>query len=111
MVSWNSRHQTLITLSNCEAEYIAACEASQELVWLCKLLASIGYCQPIATPLLCDNNSAITVSSNPIFHAKLKHTLVKYKYVHKRVDDGQLYLHCVSSKDNVTDAFTNTLTC
>ena len=73
MVSWSSRQQKHVTLLTCKAEYIAASKASQELIWLRHLLAGLDLRQPTASPLLCDNNSAITLSSDPAFHTKLKH--------------------------------------
>ena len=94
-----------MTLSTCEAEYVAAVEASQELAWLRELLAGIGYRQTTASPLLCDNNGAIVVSSDPAFHTKLKHTPIKYLFMWERVAQGQIYLWHVASKDNVADAF------
>ncbi len=35
VVSWSSKQQSTITTSSTHAEYIAATEASKELVWLC----------------------------------------------------------------------------
>jgi hypothetical protein len=34
MISWQSRKQSSIALSTAEAEYIAACSASCEAIWL-----------------------------------------------------------------------------
>lgn len=109
MISWHSCHQSLITLSTCEAEYVAASEASQELVWLCKLLAGLNLRQLTASSLLCDNNGVIMLSSNPTFHSKLKHTPIKYNYMWECVQDGQIHLYCVPTKQNVADAFTKSL--
>ena len=110
VISWASRHQSLVTLSTCEAEYVTACEASQELVWLCQLLASLHHRQATASPLMCDNNGTIVLSGNPAFHSKLKHTQIKYKFLRERVNDGQVYLPCVLSQDNIADLFTKALT-
>jgi hypothetical protein len=41
MISWQSRKQSSIALNTAEAEYIAACSASCEAIWLRKLLT--GY--------------------------------------------------------------------
>ena len=38
VISWFSRNQSYVTLSTTEAEYVAACSASCEAVWLRKLL-------------------------------------------------------------------------
>ena len=41
IIYWFSRKQTSVALSSAEAEYIAACMAAREAVWLRKLLASL----------------------------------------------------------------------
>ena len=41
MISWFSRKQSCVALSTGEAEYVAACSASCEAVWLRKLLSDI----------------------------------------------------------------------
>jgi hypothetical protein len=41
MISWFSRKQTSVAPSTVEAEYIAACSTSSEVVWLWKLLAGL----------------------------------------------------------------------
>ena len=41
MISWFSRKQTSIALSTTKAEYIAACSACSEAVWLHKMLAGL----------------------------------------------------------------------
>jgi hypothetical protein len=33
-VSWKSKKQSCVTLSSMEAEYMALCQASKELVWM-----------------------------------------------------------------------------
>jgi hypothetical protein len=38
MVSWSSMKQLRVALSTTEAEYVTACAASREAVWLRKLL-------------------------------------------------------------------------
>jgi hypothetical protein len=41
MTSWQSRKQSSIALSTTEAEYIVACSASREAIWLRKLLTRL----------------------------------------------------------------------
>ena len=38
-ISWSNRKQSYVALSTAEAEYVAACSASCEVVWLRKLLS------------------------------------------------------------------------
>ena len=41
-ISWLSKKQASVALSTAEAEYIALCATTQEVVWLRRLLAEVG---------------------------------------------------------------------
>ncbi|EOY32582.1 Uncharacterized protein TCM_040572 [Theobroma cacao] len=59
--SWNSYKQTLVAQSSVEAKYIAASAASNQAIWLRKVLADLRLSQCHPTPLLVDNKSAIAI--------------------------------------------------
>ncbi|XP_019431509.1 PREDICTED: uncharacterized protein LOC109338677 [Lupinus angustifolius] len=40
-ISWSSKNQEVVALSTCEAEYIAACNAACQGLWLTSLLAEL----------------------------------------------------------------------
>jgi hypothetical protein len=73
MISWQSRKQSIISLSTAEAEYIVACSASCEAIWLRKLLTGLFDLEMEATTILCDNQSCIKMTENPVFHDRSKH--------------------------------------
>jgi hypothetical protein len=106
MVTWGARSQKTVSLSSCEAEYIAACHATQELVWLRALLDGIRLTQVSPTPLLCDNQGSIVLSEDPSFHARVKHVDIKYHYIRERVAKKELILRYVEGTKNLADAFT-----
>lgn len=58
-ISWRSRMQTVPTYFTTEVEYVAAADATKEIVWLRKLLEDLQEKELNATPLLNDNTSAI----------------------------------------------------
>jgi hypothetical protein len=68
MISWQSRKQSSISLSTAEAEYIVACSASCEAIWLRKLLTGLFDLEMEATMILCDNQSCIKMTENLVFH-------------------------------------------
>jgi hypothetical protein len=78
MISWQSRKQSNIALSTTEAEYIAACSASCEAIWLRKLLTGLFDLEMEATTILCDNQSCIKMTENLVFHDKSKHIEIRY---------------------------------
>jgi len=109
MISWQSRKQSSIALSTTEAEYIAACSASCEAIWLRKLLTSLFDLEMEATTILCDNQSCIKMTENPVFHDKSKHIEIRYHYIRDMVQRGAIKLQYVSTDEQVVDVLTKPL--
>ena len=55
VISWLSRKQSSVALSTAEAEYMAACLASGEAVWLRKMISRLFDQEMDATCIWCDN--------------------------------------------------------
>ena len=65
-VSWLSKKQPIVTLSTCEAEYVALSTATQEAVWIKRLLSDFHVSQKQATVIMEDNQGAICIAKNPV---------------------------------------------
>jgi hypothetical protein len=74
-----------VALITTEVEYIAACDACTEVVWLRKLISGLFDQVSDSTVILCDNQSCVKLSENPMFHDRLKHIEIKYYYICDRV--------------------------
>jgi hypothetical protein len=61
MTSWKSRKKSIISLNKEEAEYIAACSASGEAIWIQMMLTNLFDLDMEATVILCDNHSCINM--------------------------------------------------
>ena len=59
--------------------------------------------------LYCDNTSAINISKNPMMHAKIKHIAIKYHYVRELVEDKQVKMEYIITKEQIAKIFTNPL--
>nr|GEY57424.1 retrovirus-related Pol polyprotein from transposon TNT 1-94 [Tanacetum cinerariifolium] len=66
-VSWMSRIQKCVTILTTKAEYMAIAEAGKELVWLKNFLEELDKAQTERV-LFCDNQSAIHLVKNLVFH-------------------------------------------
>ena len=95
MVSWLSINQTSVVLSTSEDEYIVACSAYSEAVWLCKLLTVLFNTEMDATDIYCDNESCIKLTKNLVFHDKSKHIEIKYHYIQDMVHRRTINLQYV----------------
>ena len=66
LVSWRNKKQDVVSRSSTKVEYRALVDTTCELVWLCWLLVDMD--TPQATPLYCDNRSAIYIAHNDVFY-------------------------------------------
>ncbi|UYV72852.1 hypothetical protein LAZ67_10000994, partial [Cordylochernes scorpioides] len=86
-VSWASQRQPIIALSTTESEYIAACSAAKELIWIRRLLQGIGCDITKETELYIDNQAAIKLVENPVFHKRTKHIDVRYHFIRSKHEE------------------------
>ena len=84
-VSWLSKKEATVALSTTEAEYVAPSTATQEAVWLRRLLADMGEPPEGPTEIYEDNQGAISIAKSPVGHARTKHIDIRYHFVRKRV--------------------------
>ena len=92
-----------------EAEYIVACSANCEAIWLRKLLTCLFDLEREATVILCDNQSCIKMTENHMFHDKSKHIEIRYHYIHEMVQRGAIKLQYVIMNEHVADVLTKPL--
>ena len=94
-----------------EAEYVAACEAVEEAVWLKKFLSdlSIVRIEQVPITLFCDNSGAVAQSKDPRNHKKGKHIERKYHIIRDIITRGEVVVAKIESANNLADPFTKTL--
>ena len=108
-ISWQSRHQPSVALSTMEAEFMAACAAAQEAVWLRQLLKE--FTCSIFNPIIIfeDNKACIDYTKNSTNHPRTKHIDTKYHFIRDLVQQDIIKLEPVKSADNIADIFTKPL--
>ena len=108
-ISWTTKRQSVVTTSSTEAEYIGQCNAGKEAVYLARTLKSIGY--GIDGPIIirADNQSAMKLAINPVFHPKSKHIDIQYHKIRELVENGEIKLNWIPTSDMVADGLTKPL--
>ncbi|XP_058456685.1 uncharacterized protein LOC131434052 [Malaya genurostris] len=108
-VAWRSHLQRCVTLSSMESEYVALCEASQELVWLRRVLEDLGEKQNCATCVWEDNQSCIQFVASERTTRRSKHIDTKVSYVKELYEQGKLQLSYCPTQDMAADILTKPL--
>ena len=67
-ISWKSKKQGIVSKSSSEAEYRVMASATSEITWLVRLLEELQVENLAPVTLHCDNQSAIHIGKNPVFH-------------------------------------------
>ena len=102
-ISWASNKQHTVSRSSTEAKYRALAITTAEIAWIRHIPL---YHAPM---IYCDNISVISLSTNPVFHAKSKHIKIDYHFVCERVTRGDLQVQHVSSAEQFADILTKGL--
>ena len=105
----SSRKQKTVALNTAEVEYIAACMTRCEVTWLRKLFSELFGHVLDTTVILCDNQSGIRLSENPVFHDRSKHTDIMYHFIWDMAQRGAVRLDHIGTDEQVVDILTKPL--
>jgi hypothetical protein len=108
LVSWSSKKQNSVALSTTEAEYIAASSCCAQILWMNATLKDFGI-KFKQVPLLCDNESAVKLTNNPVQHQRTKHIDVRHHFIRDRQQKGDICIESVGTDDQLADIFTKPL--
>lgn len=80
--------------------------AASEVTWAVRLLEDLGVTNLKPVTLHCDNQSALHIAKNPVFHERTKHIELDCHFTRDKVMEGLLQLTYLPTKSQLADVFT-----
>lgn len=108
-ISWKSNNQVSVSLSSAEAEYRSMRRVCVESAWLIRLLSELQVDNITPIPPKCDNQAAIYIAANPIYHERTKHIELDCHFVQEKLQASLISLFHVSTQQQLADVFTKPL--
>ncbi|KAH9650422.1 protein kinase domain-containing protein [Citrus sinensis] len=108
-ISWKTKKQNVVSRSTAEAEYRSLADLSCELQWLKALFADLGHFQHDPMTVYCDNQLALYIAENPVYHERTKHIELDCHFVRERAQSNFLLLLHIPTSMQVADVFTKPL--
>lgn len=97
LVSWKTKKHKTVSKSSAESEIRSMPQTTSEIDWVDGVLEDLFYTVPKPIPLLCDNQSAHHIASDPVMHERTKHLKLDAYYVRERIEAGTVATQYVRS--------------
>ncbi|KAG7568260.1 Retrotransposon gag domain [Arabidopsis thaliana x Arabidopsis arenosa] len=108
--TWIYLNLNIVSRSSAEAEYRSMANATCELIWLNSMLEDLHVPLADTIVLYCDNEAALHIAKNSVYHERTKHFQRDIHVVRERVAMGFLKTLHINTEHQLADVLTKPLT-
>nr|KYP46623.1 Copia protein [Cajanus cajan] len=103
------KKQNVVAQSSVEAEYQAMALITCEFIRIKQLIQELRFCEDHPMKLYCDNQAALHIASDPVFHERTKHIEVDCHFGREKLLSKEIITEFVNSSEQLADVMTNSL--
>ncbi|GJT86347.1 putative ribonuclease H-like domain-containing protein, partial [Tanacetum coccineum] len=105
LITWQCKKQTVVANYTTKAEYIAASHCCRQVLWIQNQMLDYGY-NFMQTKIHVDNEIAIYVIKNPVYHSKTKHIEIRHHFIRDSYEKRLIKMVKIHTDHNVVDLLT-----
>lgn len=90
LISWRSKKQGTVSRSSAEAKYHFIATTTCGLVWLLQLLKDLNVNHSKPALLYYDNQAAIHIAADPVFHGHSKHIKIDCHLIWEKIQERKI---------------------
>ncbi|GAA0162849.1 hypothetical protein LIER_18854 [Lithospermum erythrorhizon] len=109
LVTWRSKKQNVVARSSVETEYRAMAHGICEVIWVKRLYEELDMKFEGPIQLYCDNQSAMSITHNPVQHDRTRHVEVDRHFINEKLEDKIIRIVHVPTGQQLTDILTKGL--
>ncbi|KAL5840582.1 hypothetical protein ACOSQ4_013190 [Xanthoceras sorbifolium] len=109
LVTWRSKKQAVVSKSSAESEFRSMATGICEGIWLKRVMAELGMDDQGSVKIMCDNQAAISMAKDPVFHDKTKHVEIDRHFIKEKLEGGIIKLIYTPTSSQTADILTKPL--
>lgn len=109
LVSWSSKKQRTVSTSSTESEYYALTNTFKEAIWMQLFLSLTKLPSSKPFPILCDNQSAYSITNTDSISSRTKHIDVCHHFLCDLINDGSFMTVWIPTTNMTANIFTKPL--
>ncbi|CAM8911808.1 unnamed protein product [Rhodiola kirilowii] len=103
LISWKTKKQAIVSRSSAESKYRAMAAVCSEILWLMRLFLDMKAQVPTPISLHCDNQAALHIAKNHVFHERTKHIELNCHLIRHFINNHTIAAAYIHTADQPTD--------